>query len=236
MESRLLERWSMSHTDRALACMHWLRPDVPVEKLLSGPAAKIGILVHALNQCAIEGRRFDEAIHLTPAQVKKAQELFESLQWYRDSLVGAPVLRCEVAIAYDVETEVARLLGNATHRDYGALGPNEIAGTADVVFRDDKGRLYIDDVKTGSFPYARESGQLWTLGLAFARYYMVDEIAVRNIAPSGVDAYELTGFDLDAHAARLHAVPGRIEGAEPNPGSHCKYCPAMTCEGKRRAA
>ncbi len=153
----------------------------------------------------------------------------------------------EVPFAFDTLTKEARLL-KATGRDYRDLGPFEIAGTADWVGLTPD-RVVVLDYKSGrNVTPARINPQLRFYALCAARVYNRDAATVgavylREGDPPWFDLAELDAFDLDAVAAEVADIHGRVVHAQEllNQGitpdvtvsEHCRYCNAYnSCPAK----
>jgi hypothetical protein len=156
----------------------------------------------------------------------------------------------ELALAYDVETEAVRFLGEDIGRAYdkdGPLGEHEIALTLDVAA--DGALAFAGDFKTGRgrVPPIRRNMQMRTGGLVLARWLKKEgALIVLTQAPDGQspahEVDELDGFDLDSIAADLRLMAQRVRnerelvksgqtgGTFPLravTGDHCKYCPSF---------
>lgn len=154
--------------------------------------------------------------------------------------------QAEVSYAYDVSTDTARCLGVGLKRNYGALGPFEIAGTIDVEGRA-PGVLVVADRKSfEEVTPAASNPQVRFLALAAARTTPADQIHVAiNHELSGLDVAELDPvFDLDVIAhdirqllARSAAVRDAARSGQDvpfNTGRWCRWCPAFAACPKQR--
>lgn len=112
-----------------------------------------------------------------------------------------PGARVEVKFAYDVATGAARIIGEGGGRNYGVIGPTEIAGSCDVLGVE-FGRVVIVDWKTGfaDVEPARSNAQLWFYALAACRALGLHAAVVRIVyTQSGrCDEYEI---DCGEHAS-----------------------------------
>jgi hypothetical protein len=147
-----------------------------------------------------------------------------------------PGWRAEIAFAYDPDTDRGRELPTKGHRDYGAAGPNEFAGTVDVVSMD-LDLVEITDWKFGRRENVKVPGsnaQLRFLALAAARTYDVDRARVRIgfVDDDGgvlFESSDLDAFELDAIAAEMADLAARLRApGAPEPEQLCKRCPAVT--------
>ena len=165
-----------------------------------------------------------------------------------DDLRGDLMLSSEVALAYNVVTDTARVLGQSLGRAYDVT-PDEIAMTLDLVGVTDDA-VIVKDFKTGwskRTPAAR-NGQMRGGALAAARAFKRDAartelVYLRDGRPAYRDRAEMAAIDLAAFAAELRAMHERIradrvryaagEHITPREGDHCKYCPAAwSCPAK----
>lgn len=164
---------------------------------------------------------------------------------HRDACAALPIdelpvnLMAEVALAYDVATGKARVVGSNLGRDYGALAPMELAGSADVIGITDD-RLFVLDWKSlGNRRRASDSIQLRFLALAAARAYNRDAVTVEIVKlGDGGEVYrsrhDYDSLDLDVFAEELRAwfVAAKTDQT-PVEGSWCSYCPSwQNCEAK----
>lgn len=154
----------------------------------------------------------------------------------------------EIALAWDHETDAARIIMGGAHRDYSAAAATEYVGTADYIGLDRAANtVVIIDWKSGHryLGPARESWQLRLLGLAAARASEADgaRVAYCFLRDDGGYAYSwgyLDPFDLVVVADELRALAARLErganGALAE-GPHCDFCPAYhACPAKMRLA
>jgi hypothetical protein len=143
-------------------------------------------------------------------------------------------IRQEVAYSLSLDGTVRRIL-NTEHRDYGPLTTGEVPGTLDVVTVDQDGLHEVIDWKTGN--EVEEPGTNWQLlfgASCLARLYSLDEVKVTIAYVRGDHVYAVSEkvgrLTLDKFRASLNArmdVTGAPLGAmAPQPGQHCRYCPA----------
>lgn len=155
-----------------------------------------------------------------------------------------PVGTAEIAQAYDVATDKARVLGQWIGRAYD-VSATEISGTADLICEPagEHGRWLVVDWKgEEEVEAAATNPQLGFGALCVARVHDIDEVdvAVGYIGHTGSirwDRATLGPFELEAMAARLRAVHARVEAAralvaagrtpDVATGLHCRRCPAM---------
>lgn len=149
--------------------------------------------------------------------------------------VGA---RAEVAIALNVATREARVIGEELGRDYGEVGALEIVGATDVAGQIDADCALVIDWKTGYSevePIATNA-QMKFHALAWMQRLGVDRCVARIVyTKTGVvDEIEWSLFDLLDFADQLEQVLVRVsaqQAANANAsvstkeGAWCKYCP-----------
>lgn len=160
-------------------------------------------------------------------------------------------VRHEVAYAWDWAADTARLIGYDLGRDYGKLGPTEIALTVDSVgFYDDGAGAYIEELKTGWgwIPSVRKHWQGQIALVAVSRAHPSVAYGRVAIARPGTtdemrfDAANFDGDDIERSAKKLHDTMRQVvdlraaaeQGQVPDVsmGPWCEYCPAIyTCGG-----
>lgn len=201
--------WRLAH------CTYWAREDVEWGPDVAGDEAVDGTQLHQL----AEGREVPNA---TP----RARQLHRSYrQWGADNDEHADVRR-ELVMAYDLATDTARIVESAGERDYSGRRPTEVIGTFDVV-----GAGYVDDLKTGQ-PENAHVEQLLLGALCMSRHGLPEVDAgfvfIREDR-AWRQAYSFDAIELDAFADWLRERDAATPGSAPNPGSHCRYCPATNC-------
>lgn len=157
---------------------------------------------------------------------------------------GLPRGTAELALAYDVAADSARVLGQWIGRAYDTT-PSEVSGTADLVCEPTSERprwLVVDWKGDEEVERAASNLQLGFYALCVARHHGVDEVdvAVGYIGHTGSirwDRATLGPFELEAVADRLRRVLAAVErardlvaaGRTPDvaTGLHCRRCPAM---------
>lgn len=159
----------------------------------------------------------------------------------------------EVAIAWNHETNTARLLPKGEHRDYSDVSPLEFVGTVDYVGRN--GAAVVGDWKTGFrlLGPARDSRQLRFGALAAARLTGIDDAKVfyAFLREDGSVAFSWATFDafdlaeiademrqLAAQLRAIHTVKANLDAeVQPHQGNWCDYCPAFNaCPAKMQLA
>lgn len=163
-------------------------------------------------------------------------------------LVG-PSAKAEVAIAYDVATDTARLLGYDIGRDYGELAPFEIPTTLDVLSVAETERtIVIVDWKTGHgrVTEPRKNWQLKFQALAAARYIGAGRVSAHlgfvkeaDGTPHFTEPAEWDELDLARFAVQVKEMFFTVQQAKNGlvlnvkEGEWCKYCPAQrSCPAK----
>ncbi len=199
----------------------------------STEAAEDGTRLHEVLASRVEhlraGSECREIEGVTPEETDWSDVVLERHPWLTSHV-------SEVAYAYDVATGRGRLLGRNLGRAY-AVGPTEIAGTADYVRDGGPGVVEVVDLKTGRGDVTppAENIQLALLALAAASWHGVTTVRVGILAaPMGstpwVTWHELGPLDLLHAAARIRRVVEAVEAAKTTPrynvGGWCGHCPA----------
>lgn len=205
------------------SCQWWAREGVPWVDT-PGPAAALGTRVHAAIEADLTSAPWADA---------ETEPYVRSYIAWRNRITGERLLATEQPIALDLETGAVRGIEKGEHRSYAGRSPTELVGTADMVWLDADGVRIVDDVKTGrpeNVDDIATNAQMLTLGLLWARWLGVDTIRVRLVFVSPFQTYAeeatLDAFDLDAWEGKLREYARTIPSAEPQPGQHCRYCPA----------
>ncbi|RPH65030.1 MAG: DUF2800 domain-containing protein [Acidobacteria bacterium] len=146
--------------------------------------------------------------------------------------------RAEVKIAYDVAARTARFLGDGDGREYGALGPFEIAGSIDRLWVEGD-TVFVLDWKSGyaDVDPASRNWQLWGYGLAAATALGKSKVVLRIVYTkqgNRCDEHTLDALDLAEFAGRLEWLHRRVpelqaakqrgEVLDTREGSWCKHC------------
>lgn len=220
---------------------------LPQARAESADASR-GTAVHRyLERVAQVGR--EEALDEVPEDVRPLCEAIDLEQLPVDPSAFA----AEVAMALDYDTGEAREIGRGRNRNYGPLGPTEVAGTADVVALLGDDAVYVGDYKVGwghsrHTPPASRNLQLRALALAMAQLHgrgraVVELIHVLDDGEVWCDRAELDAFDLDLVGVELQDTADRVDQAreqvgqgqvpEVSMGPWCRYCPAFaSCPGQ----
>lgn len=199
---------------------------------------------HFLRRVLLAGREPALAEVTDPA----LRARFEAIDVSEVYKAGTPVAS-EVAYALDVEARTARIIGTNLNRRYGALGPNEVAGTTDIELcaPDD---IYVDlDTKAGFWGVSPSDSvqlRIQALAISWARGLLRVRVGIFHTPEdreARVRTAELDEDDLDAFAYGLRQAHALIRearalverGVTPNVkrGPWCRYCPAFaSCPDK----
>lgn len=235
-----------SQLPRAASCLYPWAPNVAWADDAPGPAAKLGTAVHGAIAMSLTG-----GVTILAAAPTTSDEWRLYTAWQRSELSAVPSdALVEPAFAYSHWSDETGLIGCNVGRDYGkyASASGFLCGSADVTWCADGLATVIDWKVTlrpdsGYSEPAAESRQLWALGLFASRYYRVHRARLVRavISPRGVetDEYTMDAADLDATRDALRAMAAAIDSgrAEPNPGDHCRYCPARAvCPAQQEAS
>lgn len=210
-------------------CQWWAREDVKAPPALPpSDAMLIGTEVHA----AIEGVLTKRDVKLS---TDDGMDLFrEWMQWWNTSPLAANQWKAEVAYAYDVQRDAARLIGENVGRGY-EVSASEIPGTIDALALDDEHAHVIDWKTTSGFGAgpadANDNWQLRLYALMVARAHRIDSVTIHvvRITPNGVTStsHTLDAFELDAVAHEVKRLVDAVPTALPQQGSHCHRCRAV---------
>jgi hypothetical protein len=239
---------SGSRVERAMKCVgSVVYPPVEtiVDDKANDPASK-GTAVHAY-LCDVSKVGREKALEAVPAEFIEQCACIDLDQI--PTLAGG--YTAEVAIAYDVKTGAARLIGYNVGRNYGVLGEWEIATSIDSLgVSEDSVVLW--DVKTGwaDPPPPEDNWQLTTGALAARSLYgrqaaIVGIIRVPAFRSAWSRSAPLDAFTLDERDGQLTEMAERIYEAREalsksqdiplTTGSHCNYCPALSrCPAQTR--
>lgn len=250
----------LSASKRALAaeCLYWARGDVEVPEGAASCLADLGSALHEGASEEIEG--VDGLITLTPADLERIADKWELADKARDTLRAlhatwtawwaefsktAEGWRTEIPFSYSASHDVAiELPKREESRDYN-VGPNDLPGTIDIHRVDLAAkRGWVLDIKTGRPPKRAVDHieQLLHGAVCLQRFYGLDVVTVGivHVMTDRVkpDTFDLDAFDIDVAAAEMRGELGRIPGAEPKAGTHCKerWCPARAVCPTTRAA
>lgn len=225
-------RVTASGLERAMRC-----PESMILPVVSSTseAAEKGTWRHAFLASLASGLSVTDALAALPEQ-------------YRDICAALPIeelpvtLTAELAVAYDVSSGKARIIGTNVDRNYGELAAAEIAGTADVVGLSNGTALVLDWKSVGSRDRASDSYQLRFLALAVARIYGVETVRAEIVRlGDGGEVYRnwhvFEAMDLDVFAAELRAWLASDGGRGLSEGPWCHYCSSFAfCPAKASLA
>ena len=182
----------------------------------------------------------DDALGLVPAEWR---EVCEAIDVDLFPAGASASFSAEVAIAYDMDRDTARVLGSGIDRQYDrhGLAPSEIPGSMDSVGVASD-RVAISDYKSpwADLPPATRNRQMRFYALAAARAYdrstaVVMVIRVREDGTPSIDKAVFDSMDLHEIAAEVREAVTRARAAVASPpesrpdlvvGSHCRWCPA----------
>ncbi len=220
-------RVTASGLSRLKKCQFFARDDVQWLESVSGAAAIHGTESHELIAAPFLGRN----VGGSPRATAVARAF---LAWFDAEFPARDGWLAEPAYVLDVESSTARFLGCDIEREYGERLPSEIAMSGDLVRIDGEEAIVID-VKTGrreNVEIAEHNAQLATIGVALRRLYGVSRVRVMLAFVNGfgvsIDEVTLDALDLDAHEQELSELARSVPTAQPQPGKHCAYCPAVS--------
>ena len=208
---------------RARHCAWPYREDVDYPERPRTQAADDGTEVHSMLEHWLAGEP-------VPAMGPRAQMIFEQVKAAFVQPSGTP----EPAFAIDLDTGEARLIGIRLNREYGELGPSEIALTTDW-FRVDDASVEVGDLKTGHAGHVvhpRENLQLLAAAYAVAKFAK-KTVAIVRVLIAREDEHvplfaRLDGEWMDEVLAELREIHFRTRLPSPAvPGEHCSFCPAL---------
>jgi hypothetical protein len=195
----------------------------------------VGTEVHKAIELAING----QPIPLLSAEAAKMNPLAHA-EWAMETWAGF-VLLPEIKLAAALESDQARILESSDDRDYGAVLPGWIPGTADLLAHI-PGQKHgtIIDWKTAMHHSGRSRSagdikdnlQLQWLGLCACRIYQWDSVTLGlvHIGPNGERFEDFETFQYFDLELTLSEIRGYLAAShQPRPGMHCsqKYCPAI---------
>lgn len=217
---------SASKIDLFLACQWWARGDVVARmppKVLH-PNATSGLLDHA----EVKAELRDEI----PAQRPSARVALEVL---RRHVPDGVLVVSELAMVWNLETHAIRILWDAGEREYGEVGPMDLPGTGDLLWKDRDGLPHISDIKTGQvryLPAAASSGQLGILaGMYQAAFSLTAPIRVSYLATQIKSFLPVAELDQDSITDLTDDVRYRLKTlplSKPQPNKDCWKCDAKT--------
>lgn len=207
-----------SQLDRARYCAWPYRDDVSYPERESGRAADEGTEVHSMLEQYLSG---EEVVAASP----RAQLIFNQVKHH----VSPPAMS-EPAFAIDVATGAARHIGNRINRQYGKLGPNEIALTTDWCKPGEVG-----DLKTGfagHVKHPRENIQVLSAAYAWAKVNgestMIGRILIGREDECIPIFSKFDGDWMEQTLTELREIHYRTRLPSPAvAGEHCQFCPAL---------
>ncbi len=227
-------RVSLSKSGLLLSpCIKWAEEGVPWydDRFTDTTKRDIGTRVHAAIDASVNGQ---EATVQDSNELTLVTHAFK----YFQGLAERYWLMTEVAVAVNWKTGEARILADVKNREYPALGPDWMCGTADVVGVA-PGELYVGDWKTGGTEGAEEQLLSLLYGLRKAFHglglhtpaKMVTSCLSLNEHGCWPNEREVSLGFLDLHAEQMKMSVDGVEWAknEEAPGLHCTtlYCPHL---------
>jgi len=215
---------SASKVDLFMLCQWWARGDVaarcPPKPM--HPNAASGLLDH--NEVKQELR------DSVPAQRPGARTALEVL---RRHVPDGVLVLSEIAMVWNLADDSIRILWDAGEREYGVIGPMDLPGTGDLLWKDRDGLAHVSDIKTGQvryLPAAKDSGQLTVLAAMYQRAFaLTAPIRVSYLATqvkSFLPVHELEQSDLDDMRDDLHYRLKTLPLSTPQPNKDCWKCDA----------
>jgi hypothetical protein len=188
-----------------------------------------------VSEGSVDMDRIAEKWHLRPSEIDVVRDMYDTWREWWPGYVGTrgPIRR-ELPLAWDTATWKARVLQVKGPRDYSQCVTTEIPCTIDLVIGPDGGPIEVIDYKTGFLPVSAVGhlqGATCALAIAHATNtfpvtFTIVRVRRETITTSSV---VLDAAALDECAASLQFWVEDILGglAEPQPGEHCDFCPAI---------
>jgi len=229
-----------------------------MQRVVACPGSAVLPRVDVESDAAAHGQVVHEFLAAVPTAGREAALEAAPLE-HRTALEGIPVaslpldatrFRAEVAYAYDLNSEKARVLGQHLHRRY-KTEPHEVPITLDVAGVAGE-RAMVADYKSGwgHVPPAAENLQIGLGVLVVADVEGLQEgrgaiIRVRDSGEPFYDEAEFGGFELEEVRDRLRQARAAVreqrarydagKAVDVTMGRHCRYCPAQAwCPGYQR--
>lgn len=207
----------------------------------SGPEAQRGTRIHrVMEQLVNREATLADLTDMEPDESVAVTALWRA--WRHAAASDTCSVESEIAIAYDLRSRCARILGRSIGRRYPSTSANEVYGTADVVTTTGGGLACAYDWKCGRADPGRasDSWQLRTLSLMAARLNGLSSARACIIwAPPGaqvatVDVAVFEQLDLDLIESELVELLDRVSEAHRDVcedrtpqlalGPHCSCC------------
>lgn len=223
---------SGSAVERVMACQ--ASHQLPQIHSTSEAAAK-GTAIHSYLEGLLKGESHEDAVMRAPEQYRDACLDVDMAPFWAQQYSD---IKSEVAMAVNVHTGVARILGG--NRDYRTVTPDEFYATADYTARTQDGCLVVGDFKTGTanhVAHPRNNWQLKTLGYILAQLHGEKQVEVAIVKTDGqtrILVHRFDELDLAVIAEDLRILHSKLQQpATPIEGKHCDYCPAFkSCPAK----
>ena len=210
-------------------CQYFARDDVQWPTEATSAAAGRGIDIHeAIDKDTLVGVDFGDI-----KVVERGRAYIRALR------ASGWQVELEVPLALNLKTGMGRRLKSSGHRDYSDLKPGEVGLTVDyfaVKFADatNDAEVEVGDWKTGWGSHVERPKDNWQTGAAAsALSEMFGDCAVmvkiHYLDADHVDSWLMSGMEAQQFAVAIRATLGLATSmAKPNPGEHCRYCPART--------
>lgn len=168
----------------------------------------------------------------------------------RQAVEAAAELHVEEAYAIDVEAETVRYIGERLGRDYGPLGPSEIALTIDLRCIMRNGTTWVWDWKSRKRVTSAEKNlQLRAGCVAVMKAHGLTKVhgGLGYLSDDEIDIHSFDSFDAAVFFEDMRKMLNRIGAAralvatggtpEVHSGPWCQYCPALAyCPAQTRLA
>jgi hypothetical protein len=220
-------------------CQYWARDDVAYTPPESGAAAGRGTSIHdAVDSGDMSKLSFEDAM--------VAQGARRYLQSLRDA---GWTVETEVPLALNYVTGAGRRMKSSGHRDYSDLKLNEIPITVDyVAFKEGRVEgmdvfesIEVGDWKTGYGSHVDKTSENWQLGGACAALSaMYGDCSVtakiHYLDNDYVDSWTFSAMEAQRFGVWIRTRVELTPTALPQPGDHCRYCPARVACPKTQTA
>ena len=202
-------------------CQFFARDDVSYhEDTERGAAATRGVSIHeAISDSDLSKVVFED---LGPTQ--------RGVNYLNDLRLRGYEVETEVPFAFDATSSRARRLPGGQHRDYSSALQHEIPFTVDYVAYSARD-VEVGDWKTGYGAHVDRTSGNWQVGIAAiaaAELFNAETVTgkIHYLDTDFTDIYRFSATELRFLASDIQRVIQTVDGSQPNPGDHCKYCPA----------
>ena len=216
-------------------CTWPLRPEVHVERDVSGQAAKNGKAFHSLADQYLTGRtpEFEEGSDLEWVQARMPSWI----EWL-NGYVGGRYCEAEVPFIYDWKTTKTRVEAHDWVSGERNRGLTEIPCIADLVLIGAGGSVEIVDYKSGKLlPTVADNYQMLCLGAAAASWFGLAEVKLTllyaRVRKVRQDSVTVSVLDLANWESSLQERLSKAPTSEPHPGDWCWRCKVQSiCPAK----